>query len=106
LDPPHRRYFAQRLSRLDTDGLAGYHRLLAQIRHRYRGVPVGASESVFALQAPALGVDLITPPGFMKAISEGTEVTAQDTATTEGQLAGHRVKVWIYNSQNVTPEIQ
>jgi zinc/manganese transport system substrate-binding protein len=106
LDPPHRRYFAERLSHLDADGLAGYHRLLAQIRHRYRGVPVGASESVFALQAPALGLDLITPPGFMKAISEGTEVTAQDTATTEGQLADHRVKVWIYNSQNVTPEIQ
>jgi zinc/manganese transport system substrate-binding protein len=42
----------------------------------------------------------------MKAISEGTEVTAQDTITTERQLAQHRIKVWVYNSQNVTPEIQ
>jgi zinc/manganese transport system substrate-binding protein len=106
LDPPHRHYFAQRLSRLDGDGLAGYHRLIAQIRARYRGVAVGASESIFALQAPALGLDLITPPGFMKAISEGTEVTAQDTITTERQLAEHRIKVWVYNSQNVTPEIE
>jgi zinc/manganese transport system substrate-binding protein len=106
LDPPHRRYFALRLSQLRSRGLAGYHRLIAQIRRRYRGVPVGASESIFALQAPALGLDLITPPGFMKAISEGTEVTAQDTATTERQLAEHRIKVWIYNSQNVTPEIE
>jgi zinc/manganese transport system substrate-binding protein len=67
---------------------------------------VGASESIFALQAPALGLDLITPPGFMKAVSEGTEVTAQDTVATERQLADHRIKVWVYNSQNVTPEIQ
>jgi zinc/manganese transport system substrate-binding protein len=106
LDPPHRSYFAARLSRLDASGLSGYHRLIAEIRRRYQGVPVGASESIFALLAPSLGLDLLTPPGFMKAISEGTEVTAQDTAATERQLAQHRIKVWIYNDQNVTPEIQ
>ncbi len=106
LDPPHKRYFAQRLSWFDGAALAGYHHLIAQIRRRYSGVPVGASESIFALQAPALGLDLITPPGFMKAVSEGTEVTAQDTIATERQLAEHRIKVWVYNDQNVTPEIQ
>jgi zinc/manganese transport system substrate-binding protein len=106
LDPPHRLYFAQRLTQLDAHGLAGYDRLIAQIRARYRGVPVGASESIFAMQAPALDLDLITPPGFMKAVSEGTEVTAQDTITTERQLTDHQIKVWVDNSQNVTPEIQ
>ena len=69
-------------------------------------MPVGASESIFALQAPALGLKLITPYSFLKAISEGTEVTAQDTATTERQLTSGAIKVWVYNSQNVTPEIQ
>jgi zinc/manganese transport system substrate-binding protein len=106
LDPPHRAYFAQHLAQFNADGLAGYRGLIAQIRGRYHGIPVGASESIFALQAPALGLDLITPPGFMKAISEGTEVTAQDTSATERQLTTHRVRVWVYNSQNVTPEIQ
>jgi zinc/manganese transport system substrate-binding protein len=106
LDPPHKAYFAQRLAEFDADGLAGYHRLIAQIRTRYVGVPVGASESIFALQAPSLGLKLITPYSFMKAISEGTEVTAQDTSATERQLTTHQVKVWVYNSQNVTPEIQ
>ncbi len=42
----------------------------------------------------------------MKAISEGTEVSAQDTITTQQQIARHQIKVWIYNSQNATPEIQ
>jgi zinc/manganese transport system substrate-binding protein len=106
LDPTHKRYFVQRLARFDTSGLAGYHALIAQIHRRYAGVPVGASESIFALQAPALGLDLVTPPGFMRAISEGTELTAQDTVTAERQLTAHDVKVWIENTQNITPEIQ
>jgi len=106
LDPHHAGYFAQRLTRFDTGDLAQYHALIAQIRSRYAGVPVGASESIFALLAPALGLHLITPPSFLNAISEGTEVTAQDTSTTERQITGHAIKVWVYNAQNVTPEIQ
>jgi zinc/manganese transport system substrate-binding protein len=106
LDPKDGAYFRSRLAHFDTDGLARYHALIAQIRTRYAGVPVGASESIFALQAPALGLDLITPYSFMKAISEGTEVSAQDTITTQRQITSHQIKVWIYNSQNATPEIQ
>jgi zinc/manganese transport system substrate-binding protein len=105
LDPRNSAYYARRLKQFETTGLAGYRELIARIRARYAGVPVGASESIFALQAPALGLDLITPSGLMKAISEGTEVTAQDTAAAERQIAQHQIEVWIYNSQNATPEI-
>ena len=106
LDPKNSSYYATRLAALENQSLAHYHQLIAQIKHRYAGVPVGASESIFALQAPALGLDLITPASFMKAISEGTEVSAQDTITTQDQIAHHQIKVWIYNSQNATPQIQ
>jgi zinc/manganese transport system substrate-binding protein len=106
LDPKNGDYYASRLATFETRRLKQYHQLISQIKDRYKGVPVGASESIFALLAPALGLDLITPPSFMKAISEGTEVSAQDTITTENQLARHQIKVWIYNSQNATPEIQ
>jgi len=106
LDPGHRNYFAQRLRRFQTSGLTAYHRLIEEIRRRYAGVPVGASESIFALLAPSLGLRLITPPSFMKAISEGSEVTAADVALAERQLDTRALKVWVYNSQNVTPEIQ
>ena len=100
-------YFEQRRSTFETTGpRVQYHALIAQIKSRYAGVPVGASESIFALQAPALGLDLLTPYTFMKAISEGTDVSAQDTLTTERQITDHRIKVWIYNSQNATPAIQ
>lgn len=106
LAPADRAYFQSRLNAFLTRGLAQYNALIAQIRSRYAGVPVGASESVFALQAPALGLRLLSPYSFMKAISEGTEVSAQDTITTERQIATHQIKAWIYNSQNATPQIQ
>jgi zinc/manganese transport system substrate-binding protein len=106
LDPGAASYFRGRLQAFLTNGLALYHSLIAQIRARYSGVPVGASESIFALQAPSIGLRLLTPYSFMKAISEGTEVTAQDTATTQRQITQHQIKVWVFNSQNATPQIQ
>ncbi|MBV9421292.1 MAG: zinc ABC transporter substrate-binding protein [Solirubrobacterales bacterium] len=106
LDPKDAASFEHRLTVFESTDLARYHSLIAQIRQRYAGVPVGASESIFALQAPSLGLRLLTPYSFMKAISEGTEVTAQDTLTTQQQITAHQIKVWVYNSQNATPEIQ
>jgi zinc/manganese transport system substrate-binding protein len=106
LDPKDAAYFEQQRKTFETQDLASYHALIARIKTRYAGVPVGASESIFALQAPALGLHLVTPYSFMKAISEGTEVSAQDTITAQRQITEHRIKVWIYNSQNATPGIQ
>jgi zinc/manganese transport system substrate-binding protein len=106
LDPTHAAYYARQLKAFETHDLASYHALIAQIKARYAGTAVGASESIFALQAPALGLSLITPASFMKAVSEGTEVSAQDTITAQRQITSHQIKVWIYNSQNETPEIQ
>jgi zinc/manganese transport system substrate-binding protein len=104
--PADAAYFDQREQALQTQGLARYKQLIARIRVRYGGVPVGASESIFAQQAPALGVSLITPPAFMKAISEGTEPSPADRATVDQQITSRQIKVWIYNSQNSTPDIQ
>ena len=106
LDPGDAAYFDQRRSSFDTAGLADYHRLISDIRTRYAGTPVGASESIFALMAPALGLDLITPPSFLTAISEGTEPTAADKAAIDDQILSHRTRVYVYNSQNATPDIQ
>jgi zinc/manganese transport system substrate-binding protein len=106
LDPRQAAYFKARHAAFENRALARYHALISAIKRRYTGTPVGSSESIFALQAPALGLRLITPFGFMKAIGEGTEVTAQDTATAERQVSRREIRVWIYNSQNATPEVQ
>ncbi len=106
LDPADRSYFANQQTRFDTAALARYHALITAIKTRYAGTPVGASESIFAMLAPALGLKLITPYSFLKAISEGTDVTAADKLTIDHQISHHQIKIYIYNSQNVTPDVQ
>ncbi|MGH9098270.1 MAG: metal ABC transporter solute-binding protein, Zn/Mn family [Acidimicrobiales bacterium] len=106
LDPADTAYFAQQQSDFDTVALKPYDGLLASIKSTYGGTPVGASESIFAMLAPALGLDLITPPSFLTAISEGSEVTAADKQTIDAQIQQHRIKIYVYNSQNVTPDVQ
>ncbi len=105
-DPGHASYFDAQQHRFETVGLAHYHSLISQIRSRYAGTPVGASESIFAALAPSLGLKLLTPTGFLNAISEGTDPTPADKATTDSQIAERQIKVWVYNSQNATPDVQ
>jgi len=105
-DPGQSSYFDQQRSAFETRGLAKYNSLISQIKSRYRGVAVGASESIFEPLAPALGLNLITPRGFMQAVAEGTEPTPADKAMTDQQITSHQVKVWVYNSQNATPDVQ
>jgi zinc/manganese transport system substrate-binding protein len=106
LDPQDAAYFRRRKATFEQRGLARYNGLIASIKRNYSGVPVGASESIFEPLAGALGLKLITPPGFLNAISEGSEPTAADRATVDSQIRSHRIKVWIYNSQNSTPDVQ
>jgi zinc/manganese transport system substrate-binding protein len=105
-DPKGRAYFAARARRFTTIGLRPYRQAIAAIRLRYAGTKVGASESIFAMLAPALGLRLITPPTFLRAISEGTDVSAADKETIDRQIANHLIRIYVYNSQNVTPDVQ
>lgn len=105
-DPGHDAYYEQRQRRFEAVGLARYHGLISQIKARYAGTPVGASESIFEPLARALGLRLLTPTGFLDAIAEGTEPTPDDKATTDRQVADRRIAVWVYNSQNATPDVQ
>ncbi len=106
LDPADSAYFARRRTWFNTVALRQYHLLIATIRQKYLGVPVGASESIFAMLAPALGLRLITPSSFLKAISEGTEVSAADKQAIDYQITHHLIKIYVYNSQNVTPDVR
>ena len=90
----------------ETTGLAEYDRLRSEIRARYAGVPVGYSESIFRPLGESLGLKLMTPYSFAKAIAEGTDVSAQDKQTVDHQAQSHAIKVWVYNSQNATPDVQ
>jgi zinc/manganese transport system substrate-binding protein len=106
LDPKHASYFSARRIAYETTGLRDYHNLIATIAHRYAGVPVGASESIFSPLAAALHLDLRTPKSLVDAIAEGTEPTAKDKAVVDEQIATHEIKVFVFNTQNATPDVQ
>jgi zinc/manganese transport system substrate-binding protein len=106
LDPAHAAYFDQRRASFQTQDMAEYNRLRSEIRARYGGVPVGYSESIFQPLGQDLGLKLLTPYSFAKAIAEGIDVSAADKQTVDRQAEGRAIEVWVYNSQNATPDVQ
>ena len=106
LDPRDAAYFAARRRSFVHGDLARYDALRHEIRALYAGVAVGYSESIFQPLGEDLGLRLATPYGFAKAIAEGTDVTAQDKQTVDAQLRQRLIEVWVFNSQNVTPDVR
>ena len=107
LDPADKAYFAARRAPTARPSRSRpTDRLRAEIRRRFTGVPVGYSESIFQPLGQSLGLELLTPYSFAKAVAEGTEISAQDKETVDAQAQQRLIKVWIYNSQNATPDIQ
>jgi zinc/manganese transport system substrate-binding protein len=106
LDPAGKAYFSEREKTFETKGLARYDELRVQIRARYGGTPVGYSESIFRPLGEDLGLRLLTPYSFARAIAEGTDVTAQDKRTVDEQAEKREIEVWVFNSQNVTPDVE
>ncbi len=104
--PGNDAYFDQQQEAFETEGLAEYDELISRIKSSYSGTPVGASESIFEPLAPSLGLKLITPMGFMDGIAEGTEPTPAEKATADEQVKDHLIKLWVYNSQNATPDVK
>jgi zinc/manganese transport system substrate-binding protein len=106
LDPSAAAYFARRKQAFLTSDLARYDALRREIRTRYAGTPVGYSESIFRPLGEDLGLRLLTPYGFANAIAEGTDISAQDKQTIDRQARERLIKIWVFNSQNVTPDVQ
>jgi zinc/manganese transport system substrate-binding protein len=106
LDPANAAYYDRQHDQYVATGLKPYRDLLDEIRTRYAGTPVGASENIVDGLIDATGLDMKTPRGFVDAIAEGNEPSASDKVTVDNQLNGHAVDVFIYNGQNATPDVQ
>lgn len=106
IDPGDAAAFDQSTQTFLTTGLKQYHDLIAAIKTKYGSTPVGATESIFSYLAPALGLNLITPYSYLKAVSESQDIAAADEATMEQQITQRQIKVLVYNSQNTPNNIQ
>src|SRR5262249_32308932 len=98
IDPTDASAFDQSAQTFLTTGLQHYHDLIGSIKAKYKGTTVGATESIFSYMAPALGLNLVTPPSYLKAASEGTDISPADEAAVEEQISQKQIKVLVYNS--------
>ena len=96
----------QQAAQYKSTGLKDYHDTVSAIKAKYSGTRVGATESIAAYLAHGTGLNLVTPSSYLKSISEGTDPSAADKAEVQNEIASRSIKVFIFNSQNSTPDIQ
>jgi zinc/manganese transport system substrate-binding protein len=96
-DPDHAADYEARL-KATLASLARVQERVDQMRAKYHGQPVTATEPVFGPMAAALGLEMRNQR-FQIAMMNDTEPSARDLADFENDLKRHKVKTLIYNKQ-------
>jgi zinc/manganese transport system substrate-binding protein len=96
-DPAHKADYESRLREF-LASLEPMNKKIAEIRQKYAGQPVSATEPVFGYMSDALGLDMRNQP-FQIAVMNDTEPSASQIAAFEKDLKTRAVKVLFYNSQ-------
>ncbi len=104
IDPAHKADY-QKGAASFVDSLKPLDDKIAEMRKKYAGSPVTASEPVFGYMAELLGLKVHNEK-FALAVMNNTEPSASDVAAFENDLKGHKVKVMLYNAQASEPAVQ
>jgi zinc/manganese transport system substrate-binding protein len=96
-DPSHRADYDQRLQAFLVS-LQPLDAKIADLRGKFTGRPVTATEPVFGYMAMALGLKMRNER-FQLAVMNNTEPRASDVAALENDLRKHLVQLLLYNSQ-------
>jgi zinc/manganese transport system substrate-binding protein len=83
--------------------LAPLNATLATIKAHFHNVPVAYTERVPGYALAVADLDVKTPPGFARAIEDGTDPGPADTLAMQKLLTEHDINVLLYNVQTVTP---
>jgi zinc/manganese transport system substrate-binding protein len=106
VSPADASYFAEQGAQYKSVGLKAYHDTITAIKSKYSGTPIGATESIVSYIAEGVGLKILTPYEYLKAISEGTDPSAADKAELQNEIATRSIKVFVFNTQNSTPDVQ
>jgi zinc/manganese transport system substrate-binding protein len=96
-DPGHKADYDQRLQVFLTS-LQPLEATVADVRGKFAGTPVTATEPVFGYMATALGLKMRNER-FQLAVMNNTEPRASDVAAFENDLRKHQIHLLLYNSQ-------
>ncbi len=101
VDPAHRADY-QKGAAAFAASLEPLEAKIADMRKKYAGQPVTASEPVFGYMAELLGLKVHNEK-FALAVMNNTEPSASDVAGFEDDLKDHKVVLLVYNSQASDP---
>jgi zinc/manganese transport system substrate-binding protein len=104
VDPAHKADY-EKGSLSFIDSLKPLEAKVAEMKKKYAGLPVTASEPVFGYMAQALGLKMHNEK-FQLAVMNNTEPSVSDIVAFENDLKGKKVKVMLYNSQASEPTVQ
>ncbi len=105
IDPTDTAYYNQQYVALDAS-LGVYNERIDEIKQQFAGTHVASTESIFVYLANATGLDLVSPPAFMEAVSEGNDPPVQSLVQFQQELQNGSVSMLVYNEQTVTPLTQ
>ena len=102
LEPANAAYFAAR-EQAYLASLAPLAAKIAELKAKYSGAPVAFTEPVAGYLAKAIGLAVLTPEGFQRAVEDGTDPAPADVAAERDLLTGKKVRALLFNSQVITP---
>ena len=76
---------------------------IAALKGKFFGVPVALTETIYLYQTGPLGLNVLTPFAFQKAVAEGDDPPAAQAVLAENQIRNGQVKALIFNTQTSTP---
>ena len=94
--------FRANLSTFDAS-LAPIDATLATLKAKFHNAPVAYTERVPGYALAVAGLDVVTPPGFARAVEDGTDPSPADTLAMQRLLDDRDINVLLYNVQTVTP---
>ena len=103
VDPAHKADYDNGEAQF-LDSLKPLDAKIADMRKKYAGLPVTASEPVFGYQAGLIGLNVHNEK-FALAVMNNAEPGASEVAAFESDLKGHKVKAMLYNAQASEPAV-
>ena len=73
------------------------------LKAKYSGTPVGLTETIYLYQTQPIGLNVLTPLEFEKAVAEGNDPPADTVTAANDQVTKKQIKVLIYNEQATEP---
>ncbi|MBO0794645.1 MAG: zinc ABC transporter substrate-binding protein [Ktedonobacteraceae bacterium] len=101
LDSADAATFDSNLQKLNT-ALQQIQQKITAIKSKHANTPIALTETIFLYQSGPLGLHVLTPIEFQKAVAEGNDPPANTVITTDDQINQQQVKVLIYNEQTST----